>query len=81
MRTQWPTTWETIRMTAAEYEELSDILMSMSNDCLHVGDSYTLTGDQVGFLAGWFHAYFAEGYFQGDKWKARLLAEGHTIND
>lgn len=68
-------------MMSEEYEELSDILMDMSNQCLKVGDSYTLSGDQVGFLAGFFHAYFAEGYFQGDKWKARLIAEGHTIND
>lgn len=80
MNEDWPTTWVSIRTTRNEYSRISDLLLEIS-EAAYDGKDYVLTNENAFWLAGLFHLYFAEGHFQGEKWKQRLLDDGHTVED
>lgn len=76
---EWPTTWQEIRLRGDEYRRLDELLYAIQ-EAAYRDEEYVISVDDGVWLAGLFHWYFAEGHFQGDEWKERLLAEGHTVN-
>ena len=80
MNEEWPTTWVSIRMTRNEYDRISDLLFEIQ-DAAFAGKDYVIANEHAHWLTTLFHYYFAEGHFQGEKWKQRLIDEGHTVED
>ena len=80
MNEEWPTTWVSVRMTANEYSDIEDLLLEVQ-DAAYDGKDYVLSNENALWLSTLFHRYFAEGHFQGEKWKQRLLDDGHTVED
>lgn len=76
---EWPTTWEEIRFTRDEYNRIADLLFDIQ-EAAYDGKPCVVSVKDGVWLAGLFHAYFAEGHFQGERWKQRLIAEGHKVN-
>lgn len=75
---EWPTTWQEIRLRADEYRRLGDLLCAIQ-EAAYDDEEYVVSVKDGQWLAGLFHWYFAEGHFQGDRWKEELIAEGHKV--